>query len=117
MRNHLLKFLIASLFVAMAAGCSESNGPPMAELRERLSRIEDGRRIASAGDSRFSDSPFLILGSRLLMTDRIIGAGATREGEQGIREAPLRACERTATEGRAVAMRHGWLEATVSDFG
>lgn len=54
MRNHLLKFLIASLFVAMAAGCSESNGPPMAELRERLSRIEDGRRIASAGDSRNS---------------------------------------------------------------
>lgn len=48
---------------------------------------------------------------------RIVGAGATREGEQGIREALLRACERTAMDGRAVAMRHGWLDATVPDSG
>ena len=45
---------------------------------------------------------------------RIIGAGATREGEQGIREASLRACERTAMDGRAVAMRHGWLDAAAA---
>jgi hypothetical protein len=48
---------------------------------------------------------------------RIVGAGATREGEQGIREALLRACERTAMDGRAVAMRHGWLDAIAPDAG
>lgn len=58
MRSHFLRFLIASFGAALAAGCSPSDGPRMAELRERLGRIEDGRRVALAsGGSQGGQDP------------------------------------------------------------
>lgn len=78
MRNHFLKFLIASVIGALVAGCSESSGPPMAELRERLSRIEDGRRIASVGESRNAANEPLRLSD--MAGDTVTPASGPNEG-------------------------------------
>jgi len=52
MRFHAFSFLCGSVVVGLFSGCSQSGGPQTSELRDRLNRIEVGRRAAAPSEAK-----------------------------------------------------------------